>query len=98
VVYREDAFFGPMVAHSRAKILAQAGEAEAALDEIERLLAGPSGTSASTRCGRTRGGIPSATIRASRRCSLSTKTEWGVSGRLADGASTGRHRSASNSH
>jgi serine/threonine-protein kinase len=40
--YREDAFFGPGVAHWRAKILAQLGEAEAALDEIERLLVGPS--------------------------------------------------------
>jgi serine/threonine-protein kinase len=42
VVYRNDAFFGPMVAHRRAKILAQAGEVDAALDEIERVLAGPS--------------------------------------------------------
>lgn len=30
------------MAEERAKILAQAGEADAALDEIERLLAGPS--------------------------------------------------------
>jgi hypothetical protein len=42
VVYREDAFDGPMLAETPARILAQAGEAEAALDEIERLLAGPS--------------------------------------------------------
>ncbi len=40
-VYREDAFFGLMVAHRRAKILSQTGEVEAALEEIERLLAGP---------------------------------------------------------
>jgi hypothetical protein len=33
---------GPVLARDRAWILAQAGEAEAALDEIERLLAGPS--------------------------------------------------------
>ncbi len=42
VVYREDATQGPVVAEVRARILAQAGDAEAALDEIERLLAGPS--------------------------------------------------------
>ncbi len=42
VVYREDAFDGPFLAEKRAQILAQAGDAEAALDEIERLLAGPS--------------------------------------------------------
>jgi len=42
VVYREDAFFGPLVAGNRAWILAQAGAAEAALDEIERLLVAPS--------------------------------------------------------
>jgi tetratricopeptide (TPR) repeat protein len=42
VVYREDAYKGPSVAEDRARILAQAGEPEAALDEIERLLAGPS--------------------------------------------------------
>jgi tetratricopeptide (TPR) repeat protein len=40
--YREDAFFGPLVGEDRAMILAQAGDAEAALDKIERLLAGPS--------------------------------------------------------
>jgi serine/threonine-protein kinase len=42
VVYREDAIEGPMLAEDRARILAQAGDAEAALDEIERLLPGPS--------------------------------------------------------
>src|SRR5712692_2053692 len=41
-VYREDAIQGPLVAEDRARILAQAGEADAALDEIERLLARPS--------------------------------------------------------
>jgi serine/threonine-protein kinase len=48
VVYREDAYEGPSVAEDRARILAQAGEAEAALDEIERLLAGPSWLSVHT--------------------------------------------------
>jgi DNA-binding SARP family transcriptional activator/TolB-like protein/Flp pilus assembly protein TadD len=42
LVYREDAFFGPVLAEERARILAQVGESDAALDEIERLLAGPS--------------------------------------------------------
>jgi eukaryotic-like serine/threonine-protein kinase len=42
VVYREDAFIGLCVARDRAQILAQAGEAEAALDAVERLLGGPS--------------------------------------------------------
>ena len=42
MVYREDAFSRPGLAECRASILAQAGEADAALDEIERLLAGPS--------------------------------------------------------
>ena len=41
VVYREDAFDGRIVAERRARILAQAGEADAALDELEQLLAGP---------------------------------------------------------
>jgi len=41
-VYREDAIEGPYVAEDRARILAQAGDADAALEEIERLLAGPS--------------------------------------------------------
>ncbi|MDP2885502.1 MAG: protein kinase [Ignavibacteria bacterium] len=46
VVYREDAYKGPSVAEDRARILAQVGEGNAALDEIERLLAGPSWLSA----------------------------------------------------
>jgi len=46
VEYRKDAFTGPEVAEARALILAQAGDAGAALDEIERLLAGPSWLSA----------------------------------------------------
>jgi serine/threonine-protein kinase len=41
-VYREDAFFGPIVAVNRAWILAQAGAADTALEEIEPLLTGPS--------------------------------------------------------
>ncbi len=41
VVYREDAYFGRLVAEERARILAQAGEVDGALDEIEELLAGP---------------------------------------------------------
>ena len=40
-----DPFEGPVVVEDRARILAQAGDVEAALDEIERLLAGPSGLS-----------------------------------------------------
>jgi len=40
--YGKDAFGGPYVAEDRARILAQAGDVNAALDEIERLLAGPS--------------------------------------------------------
>src|SRR5262249_33986927 len=42
IIFREDAFFGPVLAEARAQVLGQAGDAEAALDEIERLLAGPS--------------------------------------------------------
>jgi tetratricopeptide (TPR) repeat protein len=42
VVYREDAFDFAGLAVVRALILAQAGDAEPALDEIERLLAEPS--------------------------------------------------------
>ena len=41
-VYREDAYEGPLLAEDRARILAQAGEPEASLDQIERLLAEPS--------------------------------------------------------
>ena len=48
VIYREDAYGGPSVAEDRALILAQAGDPEAALDEIERLLAGPSWLSVHT--------------------------------------------------
>jgi eukaryotic-like serine/threonine-protein kinase len=50
IVYREDALLGPRAAEARAKILAQAGDADAALDEIERLLAGPSLLSVHTLC------------------------------------------------
>ena len=42
VFYRQDALLGPSLAEDRARILAQAGDAAAALDEIEKLLAGPS--------------------------------------------------------
>ncbi len=48
VIYREDALQGVRVAEDRALILAQAGDAEAALEEIERLLAEPSGLSVHT--------------------------------------------------
>ena len=41
-VYRVDAFEGPRLAENRARILTQAGDAEAALEEIARLLARPS--------------------------------------------------------
>ncbi len=41
VVYREDAYDSRLVAAERARILAQAGDVDAALDEIEQLLAGP---------------------------------------------------------
>ena len=41
-VYRNDAHFGPHVAERRAEILAEIGEADAALAEIERLLVEPS--------------------------------------------------------
>jgi non-specific serine/threonine protein kinase len=47
-VYRGDAFQGGWVAEDRAQILAQVGDAEDALDEIERLLAGPSMVSVHT--------------------------------------------------
>ncbi len=42
VAYRVDAADGTVLAEDRARILTQAGEADAALDEIERLLSGPS--------------------------------------------------------
>jgi tetratricopeptide (TPR) repeat protein len=48
VSYREDAYGGAWLADGRARILAHAGDAEAALDEIERLLAGPSWLSVHT--------------------------------------------------
>jgi len=47
------------VAEDRAQILAQAGDADPALDEIERLLARPSRLSV----GSTRSGTRSATVR-----------------------------------
>ncbi len=47
-VHGEDAYLGPTVTEARARILAQAGDAGAALDEIERLLAGPSWLSVHT--------------------------------------------------
>jgi serine/threonine-protein kinase len=46
-IYLKDAA-GARVAEARAQILAQAGDADAALDEIERLLAGPSWLSVHT--------------------------------------------------
>ena len=45
---REDALHGPSVAEDRVRILAQAGDAEVAFGEIERLLAGPSWLSVHT--------------------------------------------------
>jgi TolB-like protein/tetratricopeptide (TPR) repeat protein len=45
VLYSEDAREGPLLREERARILAQAGEPAAALDEVERLLAGPSALS-----------------------------------------------------
>jgi hypothetical protein len=47
-VLKADAYQGPLLAENRARILAQAGGAEAALDEIEKLLAGPSWLSVHT--------------------------------------------------
>ena len=41
VTYQKDAFMGPAFGLARARILAQVGQADAALDEIERRLAGP---------------------------------------------------------
>jgi eukaryotic-like serine/threonine-protein kinase len=41
-IYQNDTYEGPMWAEQRARILAQLGEAEAALDEIEGLLSRPS--------------------------------------------------------
>jgi serine/threonine-protein kinase len=48
MVYREDARHGGLAAENRAQILAQAGEADTALDEIERLLTMPSWLSVHT--------------------------------------------------
>jgi serine/threonine-protein kinase len=42
VIYREDEFQGSSLREDRARILAQLGDAEGALDEIEQLLAKPS--------------------------------------------------------
>lgn len=47
-VYRGDSLMGGSLAEDRALILAQAGDTEGALDEIERLLAGPSRLSVHT--------------------------------------------------
>jgi tetratricopeptide (TPR) repeat protein len=47
-LYREDAHDGPFLAEHRARILAQNGDADAALDEIERLLNRPSWLSVHT--------------------------------------------------
>jgi serine/threonine-protein kinase len=41
VVYRADAFFGALCAEARARVLAQVGDADAALDQIDRLLTKP---------------------------------------------------------
>jgi TolB-like protein/DNA-binding SARP family transcriptional activator len=41
-IYRDDAHWGPVVAEQRAQILAQAGQADVALDAIEHLLRGNS--------------------------------------------------------
>jgi serine/threonine-protein kinase len=45
-LYHGDALEGPKLADARARILMQVGDAEAALDEIERLMAKPSNLSA----------------------------------------------------
>jgi TolB-like protein/Flp pilus assembly protein TadD len=47
-VYRGDAHFGTIAAEFRAQILAQSGYADAALDEVEHLLPGPSWLSVHT--------------------------------------------------
>jgi TolB-like protein/lipoprotein NlpI len=46
--YRENAYWGPFLMEDRARILAQVGEADSALNEIERLLAGASWLSVHT--------------------------------------------------
>jgi hypothetical protein len=48
VAYRNDKFQGRIVMENRARVLAQAGESDAALDEIESLLARPSQLSVHT--------------------------------------------------
>jgi serine/threonine-protein kinase len=47
-VYRVDALQGRLVAEERARVLAQAGDPDAALDEVDSLLAGPSLLTVST--------------------------------------------------
>jgi tetratricopeptide (TPR) repeat protein len=47
-VYTGDAHFGSMAAEARAQVLAEIGHGDAALDELERLLRGPSWLSAHT--------------------------------------------------
>jgi TolB-like protein/DNA-binding SARP family transcriptional activator len=47
-IYREDPYDGPLLAEDRARILVGIGDADAALAEIERLLAGPSELSVHT--------------------------------------------------
>jgi serine/threonine protein kinase/tetratricopeptide (TPR) repeat protein len=47
-IYRGDRFDGPLLAASRAQILAEAGDTDGALDELERLLTGPSDLSVHT--------------------------------------------------
>ena len=47
-VYRGDAHFGTIAAEGRAQILAQCGNPDAALDELKRLLPGPSWLSVHT--------------------------------------------------
>ena len=47
-IYREDAYFGPVVAEDRARILAGIADADAALAEIERSLSIPSYASVHT--------------------------------------------------
>ena len=48
VVYRRDALWRPNLMETRALILVQVGDADPALDEIQRLLAGPSWVSVHT--------------------------------------------------
>ena len=47
-IYRGDRFDGPLLAASRAQILAEAGDTDGALDELERLLTGPADLSVHT--------------------------------------------------